>query len=139
MNVYLTLYCRRLRPDVQIISRSTLDRNVDTLHRAGADFVMSYASMGANAIYNLLRREDVLLLAEGLSALEINIPPSLAGRTLGETAIRETTGCNVVALETPHDLIVNPPSNTRLPLAARLIVIGGVDAEELFLKQYANH
>jgi Trk K+ transport system NAD-binding subunit len=139
MNVYLTLYCRRLRPDIQIISRSTLDRNVDTLHRAGADFVMSYASMGANAIFNLLRREDILLLAEGLSALEINIPPSLAGRTLGETAIRETTGCNVVAIETPQELIVNPPSDTRLPLAARLIVIGGVDAEELFLQRYVNH
>jgi K+/H+ antiporter YhaU regulatory subunit KhtT len=95
--------------------------------------------MGANAIFNLLRREDILLLAEGLSALEINIPPSLAGRTLGETAIRETTGCNVVAVETPHELIVNPPPDTRLPLAARLIVIGGLDAEEQFLQRYANH
>jgi Trk K+ transport system NAD-binding subunit len=42
-NVYLTLYCRRLRPDIQIISRATLERNVSTLHRAGADFVLSYA------------------------------------------------------------------------------------------------
>ncbi len=139
MNVYLTLYCRRLRPDIQIISRSTLDRNIDTLHRAGADFVMSYASMGANAIFNLLRREDVLLLAEGLSALEMNIPQSLAGRTLGETAIRETTGCNVVAIETPHGLVVNPPSDTRLPFAARIIVIGGADAEERFLQRFASH
>jgi Trk K+ transport system NAD-binding subunit len=139
MNVYLALYCRRLRPDIQIISRSTLDRNVDTLHRAGADFVMSYASMGANAIFNLLRREDVLLLAEGLSAIEMNVPPSLAGRTLAETAIRETTGCNVVAIDTPGGLIVNPPSDTRLPLAARMIVIGGADAEELFLQRFASN
>jgi Trk K+ transport system NAD-binding subunit len=138
MNVYLALYCRRLRPDIQIISRSTLDRNVDTLHRAGADFVMSYASMGANAIFNLLRREDVLLLAEGLSAIEMNVPPSLAGRTLAETAIREMTGCNVVAIETPDGLIVNPPPDTRLPLAARVIVIGGADAEELFLQRFAS-
>jgi voltage-gated potassium channel len=139
MNVYLTLYCRRLRPDIQIISRSTLDRNIDTLHRAGADFVMSYASMGANAIFNLLRREDVLLLAEGLSALEMNIPPLLAGRTLGETAIRETSGCNVVAIDTPDGLIVNPPPDTRLSLGARIIVIGDADAEELFLQRFASH
>jgi voltage-gated potassium channel len=139
MNVYLTLYCRRLRPEIQIISRSTLDRNIDTLHRAGADFVMSYASMGANAIYNLLRREDVLLLAEGLSALEMNIPPTLAGRTLGETAIRETTGCNVIAIETPAGLTVNPPPGTRLPLGARIIVIGSADAEEQFLKRFPRH
>jgi len=37
MNVYLTLYCRRLRPDVQILSRSNRERNLSTLHRAGAD------------------------------------------------------------------------------------------------------
>ena len=139
MNVYPTLYCRRLRPDIQIISRSMLDRNIDTLHRAGADFVMSYAPMGANAIFNVLRREDVLFLAEGLSALEMNILPSLAGRTLGETAIRETTGCDVVAVDTPDGLIVNPPPDIRLPLAARIIVIGGADAEERFLHRFANH
>jgi voltage-gated potassium channel len=138
MNVYLTLYCRRLRPDIQIISRSTLDRNVDTLHRAGADFVMSYASLGANAIYNLLRREDVLLLAEGLSAVEMNISPSLAGRTLSETAIRENTGCHVVAIETTEGFVVNPPPHTRLPLSGRIIVIGGADDEERFLEQFAT-
>jgi Trk K+ transport system NAD-binding subunit len=138
MNVYLTLYCRRLRPDMQIISRCTLDRNIETLHRAGADFVMSYASMGANAIFNLLRREDVLLLAEGLSALEVRIPPSLAGRTLAETSLVETIGCNVVAIETPDGLVANPPPDTKLPLGARMIVIGGADTEELFLQRYAS-
>ena len=44
INVYLTLYCRRLGPDLQIISRANLDRNVSTLHRAGADAVLSYAT-----------------------------------------------------------------------------------------------
>jgi Trk K+ transport system NAD-binding subunit len=36
MNVYLTLCCRRLRADVQILSRSSRERNLSTLHRAGA-------------------------------------------------------------------------------------------------------
>src|SRR5690242_8960245 len=46
VNIYLTLYCRHLRPEMQIISRATLERHGATLQRAGADFVMSYASMG---------------------------------------------------------------------------------------------
>ena len=62
INIYLTIYCRRLRPDMQIISRATLERNVSTLHRAGADFVMSYASMGANTILNVLEKGDVVML-----------------------------------------------------------------------------
>jgi Trk K+ transport system NAD-binding subunit len=138
MNVYLTLYCRRLRPDIQIISRSTLDRNVDTMHRAGADFVMSYASMGANAIFNLLRRDDVLLLAEGLSAFEVDIPAALSGLTLIETKIRESTGCNVIALETDEGVITNPAPETRLKLGARMILIGSADAEEQFARLYTN-
>ncbi len=139
MNVYLTLYCRRLRPDIQIISRSTVDRNVDTLHRAGADFVMSYASIGANAIFNLLRRHDVLLLAEGLSAFEVDVPPKLAGRTLGETSIRESTGCNVVAIRTGEHMIANPPPDTRLSPDARLILIGSADNEKQYMAQFAEN
>lgn len=138
MNVYLALYCRRLRPDIQIISRSTLDRNVDTLHRAGADFVMSYASMGANAIFNLLRRNDVLLLSEGLSVFEVDIPAALAGQTLGQTAIRASTGCNVIAIETDQAMIANPGPETRLPLGAEMILIGSADAEERFTVRYLN-
>ena len=138
MNVYLALYCRRLRPDIQIISRSTLERNVDTLHRAGADFVMSYASMGANAVYNLLRRDDVLLLAEGLSAFEVGVPAALNGLTLGETKIRETTGCNVIALETNQRVITNPTPETRLVLGSRMILIGSADAEDQFARLYVK-
>lgn len=36
LNIYLTIYCRKLRPDVQILSRSTLDRNVPSLYNCGA-------------------------------------------------------------------------------------------------------
>ena len=39
-NVYLTIYGRKLRPDIQIITRAFLHRNIEPLHRAGADFVM---------------------------------------------------------------------------------------------------
>jgi Trk K+ transport system NAD-binding subunit len=63
MNVYLTLYCRKLRSDVQIISRATLDRNVSTLHRAGADAVLSYASLGATAIWNASGKHRTVVLA----------------------------------------------------------------------------
>ena len=76
-NIYLTIYCRRLRPDMQIISRSNLERNVSTLHRAGADFVMSYASMGASAVFNLLEQDDVVMVAEGLDVFRCPVPRAL--------------------------------------------------------------
>jgi Trk K+ transport system NAD-binding subunit len=41
MNVYLTVYCRRLNPAARILTRVTHERNIDAIQRAGADFVLS--------------------------------------------------------------------------------------------------
>jgi voltage-gated potassium channel len=138
-NIYLTIYCRRLRPEMQIISRSNLERNVSTLHRAGADFVMSYASMGANAVFNILEQDDVVMVAEGLDVFRCPVPRSLAGRTLREAGVREKTGCSVVALEQDGQTFVNPPADEPLPAGdgAELIVVGTTEAERRFLKKYA--
>jgi voltage-gated potassium channel len=135
-NIYLTIYCRRLRPDVQIISRATLERNVDTLHRAGADFVLSYASMGANAIISVLSRSNILMLAEGLDVFEIRVPARLAGRTIAEADVRRVTGSTIVAVRQNGHTIINPPAETRLPAGAEIVLIGTVEAEQRFLDRF---
>ena len=96
LNVYLTIYCRRLRADIQILARTTRERIVATLHRAGADIVMSYASIGASSLMNLLRRGQLLMVTEGLDVFRVAVPQALAEKRVGESAIRERTGCNVV-------------------------------------------
>ncbi len=136
VNVYLTLYCRRLRPDIQILSRATLDRNVSTLHRAGADFVMSYATTGATTIYNLLQRIDILLLAEGLHIFRVDMPPELAGQRLGESAIGQQTGCTVVAVGQADHFSCNPNHDAVLQPQSELVLIGDADAESRFLERF---
>jgi voltage-gated potassium channel len=135
-NIFLTIYCRRLRPDLQIVCRATLERNVSTLHRAGADFVMSFASMGANAIFNILEQDDVVMLAEGLDVFRYATPAALAGRTLLGSGIRETTGCSVVAIERPEGSLINPPPDTVIPAGSELILIGTTDGEREFIRRY---
>jgi len=138
-NIYLTIYCRRLRPEMQIIARSNLEKNVSTLHRAGADFVMSYASMGANAVFNILEKDDVVMVAEGLDVFRCPVPAKLAGKTLIEADVRRRTGCSVVAIEQDGQTIVNPEPDVPLPPAgaAELIVIGNTEGEKQFLKVFA--
>jgi Trk K+ transport system NAD-binding subunit len=137
-NIYLTLYVRRLRPQIQVVSRATLERNVATLHRAGADFVMSYASMGANAVFNVLEKGDVVMLTEGLDVFRHPVPPGLAGRALASTGIREATGCSVVALEVAGAAVINPPPETLLAAGAELILIGTPEAERRFVQRYGR-
>lgn len=134
INVYLAIYCRRLRPDVQILARANQDRNVSTLHRAGADFVLSYATAGATAVFNALKKSAVIPLAEGLDVFHVPVPPSLVGKSLAESRFRQMTGCNVVAIEENGVFETHP--NPHLPLSAdaALIVVGDTEAEGRFFE-----
>jgi voltage-gated potassium channel len=138
VNIYLTLYCRHLRPEMQIISRATLERNVATLHRAGADFVMSYASMGANTMVNLLRRGSILMVTEGLDVFKVPVPRALVGKTLTNLGLRRLIGCNVIALTAEGTMQINPDPSTPLPAHADLILIGTTEAEKRFLQRYGT-
>ncbi|HNQ01017.1 MAG TPA: NAD-binding protein [Syntrophales bacterium] len=135
-NIYLTKYLRSLRPDMQILSRANLDRNVSTLHRAGADFVMSLATLGANAIYHYLINEDTAMLAEGLNIFRIKAPPSLTGKNLADSRIREVTDCSVVAIGDGGVLSVNPDPQMPIRAGAELILIGTDEGEKKFLQAF---
>jgi Trk K+ transport system NAD-binding subunit len=136
MNVYLTIYARRLRPNIQIISRATLQRNVSTLHRAGADFVMSYATMGANIIFNILERNDVVMIAEGLNVFNLETPQPLVGQTLVESNIRKDTGCIVLSIKQNGQQEINPHPNIKLNSGSELVLIGNVEQERRFMSLY---
>lgn len=138
MNVYLAIYCRRLRPEIQIVGRANQDRNASTLHRAGVDFVMSYASTGANVIFNLLQHGKILLLAEGLDIIRLPIPKTLVGQSLAESHLRQTTGCNVVAVVRDGKVHVNPDPHQPLPAGGELIVIGDAESETRFFTAWAK-
>jgi Trk K+ transport system NAD-binding subunit len=136
MNIYLTIFCRKLRKDIQIISRATAERNVATLYRAGADIVMSYASMGSNLIYNYYRHSDVVMLAGGLNVFRSGVPEQLVGRSLAESDIRRLTGCNVAAIRTPERFLVNPNPQEILAGGCELVLIGTEESERAFLRLF---
>ncbi len=135
-NVFLTLYCRRLREDLEILGRARVDRNVSTLHRAGADFVLSYAATGAIETWNVLKEDSTLLLARGLVVFRLAMPSELQGRHLGDADIPADTGCTVIALVTDGHAVTKIDGNTILRPDADLLLIGDERAEERFLERY---
>jgi voltage-gated potassium channel len=134
VNVYLTIYCRQLRPDIQIISRARLDRNVTTLHRAGADSVLSDGASGASAIWNVLTPDDTLQLADGLDVFRAPVPTSVVGRPLKDAGLRERTGCTVVAVM-GRDGFAAPVPEAPLP-AGELLLIGDEESEARFFEVF---
>ena len=99
LNTVITLRARLMRPKLEIVARAEVEINVSSLYRSGADLVISRPSMVANACFNALRRGQVMLVAEGLFALRVPVPASLAGCRLADTSLIQDTGLSVVALE----------------------------------------
>lgn len=138
VNIYLTIYCRSLRPNIHIVARSTLERNVNTLHRAGADFVMSYASMGANAIFNIYEENDIVMIAQGLNVFSLSTPKKLVGKSLIQSDIRNKTGCNVIAYQVNDEQDINPDPNKPIPENSEIILIGQSEDEQRFIDYYKS-
>jgi Trk K+ transport system NAD-binding subunit len=136
-NVALTIFFRKLHKSWQILTRSNMNRNVGMLQRAGADLVLSYASMGSNLVFNELRGADHLLLAEGINVFPVSIPAAMKGKAIADLQVRSETGCSIIAVEEDGgQRLVNPPANFVLPSMGKIFMIGSLDAEERFLQRF---
>ena len=137
-NIYLALYCRRLKQDLRIVSRVTLERNVQAIHRAGADFALSYTSLGVDAVMSRLLGHEAVLLGEGVELFSIPVPASLAGRPLRDSGIGSRTGLSVVALEVGESLITRLGAETVLPAGAELLMLGSVEQRQTFAEAFED-
>ena len=132
MNIYLAVYCRRLNRNLRIVSRITHERNLEAIHRAGADFVLSYTTLGIEAVLSVLRGHPPVLLGEGVELFFVRVPPSLAGRPLSDSGIGSRTGLSVVAVQQGDSLSAPLTSETLLPAGADLIMLGSHDQRARF-------
>ncbi len=132
MNIYLAVYCRRLNPALRIVSRITHERNVEAIHRAGADFALSYTTLGVEAVVSLLRGYDLVILGEGVELFSIEVPPSLHGRRLADSGIGSDTGMSVVALDRNGVLLTQLTRETLLEKGAVLVMLGSLEQRRTF-------
>jgi Trk K+ transport system NAD-binding subunit len=132
MNVYLAVYCRRLNASLRIVSRITHERNVEAIHRAGADFALSYTTLGVEAVVSLLRGYELVVLGEGVELFSIPVPVSLSGRRLAESGIGSGTGMSVVALDRDGTLATQLTRETPLERGAVLLMLGSLEQRRKF-------
>jgi Trk K+ transport system NAD-binding subunit len=132
MNIYLAVYCRKLNPSLRIVSRITHERNVEAIHRAGADFVLSYTTLGVDSIMSLVDGNATVMLGEGVRLFEVRVPRSLAGRPLTATGIGSRTGLSVVAIEENDRVTTQLTAETLLPAGGTLLMLGNADQRQQF-------
>ena len=136
MNIYLAVYCRRLNPEVLILSRITHSRNLEAIYRAGADFALSYTSQGVEDIFAQLHAQELLVIGEGVELFVVPAPISLVGRDLGGCAVSERTGLTVVGVQQNGLVVTNPPSSTSLHKGTELIMLGSTAQRQAFARDF---
>jgi Trk K+ transport system NAD-binding subunit len=138
MNIYLAVFCRRLKPDLRIVSRITHARNLEAIHRAGADFVLSYTTLGVGAVMSLLRGHPPVLLGEGVELFSLPVPSVLSGRPLRDSGIGSRTGLSVVAIRQGTELTAPLTSETVLPRGAELLMLGSDQQRAAFVEAFGK-
>lgn len=137
-NIYLTSYCRNLNEDLRIISRITSRRNIEAVHRAGADFVLSYDSLGVEALYASLKEREIIILGEGVDFFSIELPSRLHGSTLAASDIGAKTGLTVIAAEYGDETLTNLHADFTLKEGMELLMLGDIDQRHTFMELFAD-
>ncbi len=136
VNIYLTVYCRRLQKDLHIASRITHERNLEAMCRAGADSVLSYSSLGREYVFSRLLGRNPIMVGEGTDFFYVRVPASIAGQPLAETRIGARTGLIVIALERGDDMQTNPGPHTPVPEGGSLLLLGTAEQRQAFAEAF---
>ncbi|MEM7410152.1 MAG: NAD-binding protein [Myxococcota bacterium] len=130
-NMFLAVYCRRLNPSVRIISRVNHERNLESIHRAGADSVLSYTTLGVKSLLALTLDTDATFVGEGVDLIVEPVPACLVGKRLSEAEIGEKTELNVVALQRA-ERAESVKADTILEEGAELVMLGSPERRGAF-------
>jgi Trk K+ transport system NAD-binding subunit len=136
MNVYLTVYCRRLNPSARILTRVTHERNAEAIQRAGADFVLSYASFGVQTVFSIVQGRELVMLGEGVDLFYVPVPSSIANKTIADAGIGARTGLSVIGVQKDGQIVTNLPLDHRLEQGSTLVTLGSSGQREQFRSVY---
>jgi len=136
VNIYLAVYCRRLRPDIRIVSRVARNRNVSAVHRAGADFAFSDAVLAAESTMALLEEHEMVVLDLDIELFEVDVPRKLVNTRLAESNISSKTGLVVVGLDDGTQVTTAIDSTVSLQAGHKLVMLGTTEQRQVFAQTF---
>jgi Trk K+ transport system NAD-binding subunit len=132
---FATLVVRDISPETEIIARVEEIESVRKMYRAGADYVLSLATVSGRMIAStILEEEDVLSLDQQVEVVR-TVAPELIGQTIGGAEVRSRTGCTVVGVERNGTVITDVGPEFSVKPGDELIVAGTDDGIQRFTAQ----
>lgn len=134
-NLVIALSAKSMRPELRIICRATELESERKLRLAGADAVVAPQAVGAERLAMMALQPELAqifdIVVNGspvefrVEELDIDADCGLAGKTIGESNLRQESGALILAVEGgPETIVVNPGPDLRLAAGDRLVVVG---------------
>ncbi|GAA0263794.1 potassium channel family protein [Halobacterium noricense] len=121
--VFATLVAREESERVEILCRANDTESARKLYAAGADYVLSLATVAGRMLAQTILDEDVMALDKQIDVVRTEAP-ALVGQTLAEADVRARTGCTVVAVQRNGDVVSQPDADFRIREGDALVVVG---------------
>jgi len=133
--LFATVIVKEMAPDVPVIARVNSAENVERIFAAGADFALSISQVSGQLLaWRLLGKESVAVDPE-LRVVKVTAR-GLEGRRPAELAVRETTGCSVVAVERGDELLVEFGDEFRFQTGDAIFICGSSEAAQKYNEVY---
>jgi Trk K+ transport system NAD-binding subunit len=117
-------------------SEATEVGSIRKMYRAGADYVLSLATVSGRSIASeIIESEEFLTVGTKVNVVRTRAP-GLAGSTIEEARIRERTGCTVVAIERDGELRTAIDPTFRLQRDDELVVAGTAAGTSRFVEEF---
>ncbi|PSP82372.1 metal transporter [Halobacteriales archaeon QS_1_68_17] len=121
---FATLVARDCNAGIEIVARAEETENVKKIYRAGADYVLSLASVSGRMLASTIIEDEEVIAVDKQVQVVRTRAPALEGRTLGEARVRSRTGCTVVGVERDGEVITDVGPEFRVAEGDELIVAG---------------
>jgi Trk K+ transport system NAD-binding subunit len=133
---FATLVVRDLNPDAEIVARAETAGAVKKTYRAGAEYVLSLATVSGRAIASeILDDEEILSMDTQIECVRMTAR-GLTGKTLAGAGVRERTRTTVVAVERNGDLITDLKADFRFERGDELVVVGTDESTNRFVELF---
>ncbi len=134
----IALSVKALRPELRVICRATEIESERKLRLAGADAVVAPQAVGAERLAlmasqpELAQIFDVVINGNAVEfrveELDISAGCTVAGKSIRDSGIRQSTGATILAVEgKDQSVVVNPGPELMLTPGERLVVVGTKD------------
>ena len=118
-----------------ILARVNEAENLEKIHRAGADFALSFSQVAGSLLVSRLLGRQALELDPQLKLLKAPAG-ALVGRHPADLDVRARTGCSVVAVERGDSLLTNFEPDFRFAAEDAVFICGSQQGVERFQADY---